>query len=354
MSRRLSAVLITLALLAGCQLCRSRTETPCCPPGPACWSGIYPTVLTPWACGGCGVDMAALAAQVDYQFCGRVTGLLVLGSLGEGEYADMAEREAVIRTAVIAARGRGPVIAGIHTGDVGCALDQLRQAADCGAAAVLVKFTGPPSTPFCDIRSFYQALAAQRLLPIFYYHLPGETKLRLRPEEVATILRTPGVIGIKESTLDLGEVERHVELTRGYGTVFLSGTALNLTQFQEVGGHGALCPEAAVLPGYTVRAYEAAYLAGDRAAARSMQRELFALAPVLSGPRVREGMARTLVMTTQDLRLPMPLGNPSSARLKAALAGRGVPISPVVKPPLPPLTEADARAVDQALGRLPN
>ena len=118
----------------------------CCKP---CWGGIYPTVLTPWNCNGCGVDTAALAAEVQYQLCGGVHGLLLLGTLGEGMYASEQERAEVITTAVATVAGKVPVVVGIHTGDVQCALNQLHQAKALGAQAVLVKYLGPKCAPFC-------------------------------------------------------------------------------------------------------------------------------------------------------------------------------------------------------------
>src|SRR5262245_32275930 len=141
MARAQRSILVVLLLAtsllvsAGCATsgggCHSSNccDTGCAPGAPCCWGGIYPTVLTPWNCGGCGVDVAALAAEIQYQLHGGVTGLLVLGTLGEGEYATMEEREQVITTAVTVAGGCCvPVIVGIHACDCNVALEQLRQA----------------------------------------------------------------------------------------------------------------------------------------------------------------------------------------------------------------------------------
>ena len=123
----------------------------CCKP---CWAGIYPTVLTPWNCGGCGVDTQALAAEIRYQLAGGVHGLLLLGTLGEGMYASEDERAQVITTAVAETKGGVPLVVGIHQGDVQCALQQLHQAKQLGAQAVLVKYTGPARIHFCEVLGF--------------------------------------------------------------------------------------------------------------------------------------------------------------------------------------------------------
>lgn len=319
------------------------------------WGGIYPTVLTPWTCEGC-VDVPALTRQLEYQLAGGVHGLLVLGTLGEGEYASPAGREVVIRTAVTAANGRVPVVAGIHSSHADVALAQMRQARELGASAVLVKFTGCADTDFCEVLCFFQALAsapADTQLPIFVYYYPSQTGLTFSPEQLASLLLLPNVVGSKQSNLDLRHIEKQMNLVAGSGRVFLSGTALNLTQFWQIGGHGAMSPEAALLPCRTVTAYRAAYEAGDLASAREMQKELFVVAPLIQAMPVSEGTARCLTMCSQDHKLPQFTGKEASpAKMKAALNGLGICISPLVAPPQRQLGFCDEVQVNCLLPKL--
>lgn len=328
--------------------CQKTCQQQCQP-----WAGIYPTVLTPWTCGCEGVDTVALEAQLRYQMQANIHGVLLLGSLGEGLYASELERQQVITTAVNTIQGKLPIVVGIHTGDLACALLQLQQAKQLGAQAVLVKYTGPARTRFCDILHFYHALADTNLLPVFYYHIPGSVDRPLKPQEVVQVVSHPNIVGIKESTLDLREVEAHVRGLQCQGKTFLSGTALNMTQFRGVGGHGAMCPEAAILPCDTVTAYQLAYDIGDRRAARQQQRDLFVLAPLLKGGIISQGGARSFTMFSQDLKLPMKLGaDTSQARLKATLNCLGVPMQATVKPCLPALSKWDQHLVNQAVRKL--
>lgn len=315
----------------------------CCQPA---WAGIYPTVLTPWSCGCEGVDTAALTCEIQHQLAGGVHGLLVLGTLGEGMYASDSERAQVISTAVACTLGKVPVIVGIHASDYSCALQQLKQAKQLGAKAVLVKFTGPARTPFCEVLGFFHALADAGELPLFYYHIPGSVDRKLSRTEVVQVLSHPNIIGVKESILDLREVQAHIQGVCGQGKVFLSGTALNLTQFRAIGGHGAMCPEAAILPCDTVAAYSSAYEVGDRRGARQQQKDLFVLAPILKGGLITSGAARAYTMTSQDLKLPQQLGkDQSQARLKALLNERGIAMNAKVKSPLPQLSSWDRHLV---------
>jgi 4-hydroxy-tetrahydrodipicolinate synthase len=233
----------------------------CCDPAPSpcTWGGIYPTVVTPFC--DHGVDVKSLESQLQFELHGGVQGLLLLGTIGEGQYVTMEERAQVITTAVQVAHGCVPIVVGIHCCDVESAREQLLQAKALGASAVLVKYTDHPGACGSEVIGFISALAELNALPIFYYHYPSATGLKLPADDIAAILSIQGVIGIKESTLNLREIEKHIHLTAGQGKVFLSGSGLNLTQFLGLGGNGAMCPEAVLLPSPTVKAHHA-YLAG--------------------------------------------------------------------------------------------
>jgi 4-hydroxy-tetrahydrodipicolinate synthase len=314
------------------------------------WAGIYPTVVTP-LCDHSGIDIQSLEHQIRHELNGGVHGLLLLGTIGEGQYTSLEERAQVISTAVHMA-GPAPVIVGIHTCDLNCARTLLYQARDLGAAAVLIKYIGRPHASAAEVLGFFSDLSHENVLPIFYYHYPSQTGLKLSPQDIADILSLPGVVGIKESTLNLKEVQQHICLTRGLGKAFLSGTALNLTQFLALGGCGAMCPEAVLLPGPTVQAYEA-YVHGRCREARCLQAHLFEMTPILQSRPTPVLMTRAMVMAGSDHKMPLPMGRDQpQARLKAALCCMGIATSTSVKCPLPPLSAQDERRVEKTVSKM--
>jgi 4-hydroxy-tetrahydrodipicolinate synthase len=353
MSRQLRgwAFVVLVVLLNTLTGCVGPHKYSCAPPtGPCEWGGIYPTVLTPFC--EHGIDIQSLECQIHHELAGGVQGLLVLGTIGEGQYVGMEERAQVIGTAVRVAGGKVPVIAGIHCGDVDAARQQVLQAKELGAAAVLVKYTGHPCAGGAEVFGFIYALAELHALPIFYYHYPSQTGLKLCPQEIADILNVPGVVGIKESTLNLRDVQAHIQLTCGQGKAFLSGSALNLTQFLALGGHGAMCAEGVLLPGPTVRAYHA-YLDGHHDEARAIQKQLFVMMPILKDRSPPTPIARTMFLTAADHKLPLPMGKDHpQARMKAALNYLACPTSPAVMCPLPQLTAKDQRHVAKAVQKI--
>src|SRR3954452_18952503 len=110
-----AAFAVGVMLLPAARTDAGNNQGPCacgCP-----WTGIYPLVLVPYGC-GCDVDEAALEAQVRHQLAGGVSGLLVLGSIGEGEYVTPDVRAQMIRTTTRVVNGCVPVVVGIHTCDL--------------------------------------------------------------------------------------------------------------------------------------------------------------------------------------------------------------------------------------------
>jgi 4-hydroxy-tetrahydrodipicolinate synthase len=298
------------------------------------------------------VDVKSLESQLQFELHGGVHGLLLLGTIGEGQYVTMEERAQVISTAVRVVHGCVPIVVGIHCCEVETARQQLFQAKALGASAVLVKYIDHPGAPGSEVLGFVSALAELNALPIFYYHYPSATGLKLSPPEIADILSLPGVVGIKESTLNLREVQAHIQLMAGQGKVFLSGSGLNLTQFLGLGGNGAMCPEAVLLPGPTVKAYNA-YMAGHHDEARAIQKELFVILPVLKDRAPPTFIARTMFMSAQDHKMPVSMGHDNpQARMKAALDCLGIHTSPQVKCPLPPLSDRDQQHVDKAVKKM--
>jgi 4-hydroxy-tetrahydrodipicolinate synthase len=351
--RTTSSVLLltTLLSLPGQGTAAAELEVPCATPSKCAWQGIYPTVLTPFCCAG-GVDVASLEKQLQHELQCRVHGLLVLGTFGEGQYVSMDERDVVIRTAVKQSAGCVPVVVGIHTCNLTCAREQMLQARVLGASAVLVKYVGNPHASASQVHAFFSELASWQILPIFYYHHPTQTGIRLRPDELASIVALDGVVGVKESILNLCAVQKHVEACRCLGKAYFSSTALNLTQFLDLGGQGAMCPEAVLEPCAVVTAYEA-YRAGRADESRRIQRELYVMLPILRSSWMPACMTRSVTMCASDCHLPLPmLREQPQAKLKAALNCLGVPTKPIVKCPLPPLTKLDAFRVEHAVARL--
>src|SRR5262245_66662732 len=94
--------------------------------------GVYPYLVSPVDGSGRVLD-DVLARLVDDLIAAGVHGLTPLGSTGEFAYLDRAQREAVVRTTIAAARGRVPVVAGVAATTQAAAVAQATALAPIGA-----------------------------------------------------------------------------------------------------------------------------------------------------------------------------------------------------------------------------
>jgi 4-hydroxy-tetrahydrodipicolinate synthase len=153
---------------------------------PAPFRGVFTALVTPMTPDE-ELDLGALAAHVERQIGDGVHGLVALGSTGEYYALSPAEREAVARTVVEAARSRVPVLAGPNAGATRDAVAFARQAEKAGAAGLLV------SAPYYSLPSpdelveHVRAVAGATPLPVVLYNYPGRTGVDMTPEVAAAV-----------------------------------------------------------------------------------------------------------------------------------------------------------------------
>ncbi len=351
MSALRTLLLACCLLAAGCHattLSRCDSCAPCHAGANILPAGVYPTVVSPYTCAG--VDVLSLKCQLQYQIDGGVDGLVLLGTIGEGHILNEQQRAQVIATAVHTAGGHLPVVVGIHTCNVQVALAQMQQARHLGATAVLVKYHGNPRASDQEVLAFFAALSDANILPILVYHYPSDTGLRLSAATIQAILRLANVIGIKESILNLHEVA--TQMMGCPDKLFFSATALDLTQFLKMGGHGFMCPEALILPRFTKDCYDAARTGcWDRA--RAQQEQLYELVPIYRRRPTSPAVTRTALMAAFDHQLPIPFSNePSAVRLKEALNNLQVRTPTYSRSEQDALTDRDVHQIKRIMSRV--
>jgi dihydrodipicolinate synthase/N-acetylneuraminate lyase len=164
--------------------------------------GIIPAVTTPFDATG-AVDPDALARNLAALLDAGVHGFVVTGTMGEAGSLTAEERRLVVRTAVRAADGRVPVIAGVSSGTPAASIGFAAGAADAGADAVMLL---PPLGYRADPRetvAFYRTVADAIALPIMAYNNPEASGVDLAPAMIAQIAaEVEQVVAIKECSGD--------------------------------------------------------------------------------------------------------------------------------------------------------
>lgn len=108
------------------------------------WSGVMPAMTTPFDT-NLAVDHAFLAQHAAWLLGNGCTGLVMLGSLGEGATLENAEKIEILKTAVRVAAGKAPVVAAISSLSTANAVHLAKEAEQAGCQALMV--LPPTSTP---------------------------------------------------------------------------------------------------------------------------------------------------------------------------------------------------------------
>ncbi len=159
-------------------------------------SGVYSIVPTPFADDG-SVDLTSLDRLVDYYEGIGVTGLTILGQLGEAPKLD-AEESAGIVTRILG-RTRLPVIVGVSAPGFAAMAKLTATSLDAGAAGVMI---APPNTLRTDdqIVSYYSGAAAAigNSTPIVVQDYPLTFSVVMSPAVIRRLVNEiPGIFALK-------------------------------------------------------------------------------------------------------------------------------------------------------------
>ena len=207
--------------------------------------GSIPALVTPFSNGRVAED--TFRAFVEWQISEGSNALVPCGTTGEVATLNADEHRQVIATAVEAAKGRVPVIAGCGTYSTAASIDRARAAADVGADAILavVPYYNKPSQ--AGLAAHFLAIADHSPLPIVVYNVPSRTVADISVETLATIAKHPKIVAIKDATGNLARVSAQ-RIACGQDFIQLSGNDDMALGFNAMGGVGCISVSANVAP----------------------------------------------------------------------------------------------------------
>jgi 4-hydroxy-tetrahydrodipicolinate synthase len=169
------------------------------------WYGVMPAVTTPFH-RNLDVDHAFLAEHCAWLLEHGCSGLVMLGSLGEGATLEPAEKIAILKTAVKAAAGK-PVVAAISSLSTSAAVALAKQAEAAGCSGLMVL---PPYVYASDWREMKQhvsAVMAATPLGCMLYNNPIAYKTDFLPEQIAELAAEHANLeAVKESSSDVRRI----------------------------------------------------------------------------------------------------------------------------------------------------
>jgi dihydrodipicolinate synthase/N-acetylneuraminate lyase len=237
--------------------------------------GVIPAIVTPFDAAG-KVDHGALEVLTARLVSGGVHAIMATGGTGEFPHLDPDERLGVLRTIAGAVGGEVPVIAGTAACELGQTLRLAEHAAEAGADAII---SVPPyyfPLPDAALADYFTRLAEGSPLPLFIYNNPLYTGNPLAPQLIVELLELPGVVGLKQSESDLGqlvEIIHQARVVRGLSKALFTGIDSQLAGALASGADGIFSTAAGIVPGHVVELFDAAER-GDFVDARARQLQL--------------------------------------------------------------------------------
>ncbi len=287
--------------------------------------GTYTVLITPFTPDGGAVDLAALAALVNWQIEQGIHGLIPLGSTGEFLSLTRDERAAVIETCIATAAGRVPVLIGTGAEWTADAVAYAKEAEQAGADGIMVipPFYSAPTED--ELFEHYRRIGEATALPIMVYNNPATANVDLTPPTVARLAQIDSVRYIKESTLEVTRVRDIIELCGDRMTVFAG--ILGYESFW-LGAQGWVAVCSNLLPGPSARLFELVADAADRDAALALYKRILPVVRWVGGHRYVSATKAGLAMMGLPVGPPraprLPLPAVDAPRLRADLAALGL------------------------------
>jgi 1-pyrroline-4-hydroxy-2-carboxylate deaminase len=232
------------------------------------WQGVIPAITTPFR-PDLSVDFELLRRHVDWLVRKGATGIVALGSLGEGGTLGFDEKRQVLEHCHAALAGRAPLVAGIaalSTAEA-VALTRAAEAAGCDGLMVL-----PPYVYEGDWREtslHFDAVISSTRLSCMLYNNPIAYGTDVIPEQLAELAEElPNLHAVKESAGDVRRITAIRTLLADRLAV-LAGVDDLIVEAVAAGAVGWIAGLVNALPEESVRLFDLAR-AGRHAEARAL------------------------------------------------------------------------------------
>ncbi len=273
-----------------------------------CAKGLYTAMITPFTSYG-ELDEEGLRQNIKLQVASGVDGLVVLGTTGEVPTLSDEERVRIISITVKEVKGKIPVIVGTGCYSTRETIANGRQAVSLGADALLVvtPYYNRPSQE--GLYEHFKAVAENNELPIILYNVPGRTGVNLHVETVKRLASVPRIVGIKECSGQMSQVNAMMESVVRQHSHFtlLSGDDILTFPLMTLGAHGIISVVSNLIP-QKMKQLVSLIEEGNYAAARELHYQLtplFVGAAIETNPTPIKAAMQLRGMAAGGCRLPL-------------------------------------------------
>src|SRR4029077_20224322 len=181
------------------------------------WSGVFPAATTQFDA-ALQVDLPATQRVQKALLDDGVHGLVLMGTVGEGNSLSAEEKRQVLRAAVEASAGKSPIIVGVSEFTTATAANFARDAERLGATGLMVLPAMVYVPTAAELEYHFKTVAAATGLPIMLYNNPPSYRVNIDIETLGRLAEVPNIVSIKESAPDS---RRFTDIINAFGERFV-------------------------------------------------------------------------------------------------------------------------------------
>jgi 1-pyrroline-4-hydroxy-2-carboxylate deaminase len=233
------------------------------------WSGVYPAATTQFAA-DLQVDLPATQKVQKALLDDGVHGLVLMGTVGEGNSLSAEEKRNVLRAAVEVSAGKAPVIVGVSEFTTATAATFARDAERLGASGLMVLPAMVYVPTAAELEYHFKTVAASTGLPIMLYNNPPSYRVNIDMGTLERLAQVANIVAIKESAPDS---RRFTDIINAFGERFVLFAGLDDVAFEglTLGAQGWVSGLTNAFPAESLSLYEA-LRKGDLDRARKIYR----------------------------------------------------------------------------------
>lgn len=267
--------------------------------------GLITAMVTPMKDGS--IDEQGTCQLVNHLIAHGVDGLFVLGTNGEFHVLSREEKISFTRLVVQLSNGRVPVYAGSGGNSTQEVIELSSELQKTGitALSVITPYLVPLTQQ--ELIRHYEAVADVTEVPILLYNIPKNTGNNILPETAARLARHKNIIGIKDSSGNIEQIQQYIKAAKGQDFAVLSGSDSLILKALKLGAKGAVAATSNLLTDIDV-AIVRLYEQGKLKEAQDMQEQIEPLRRVLklgSIPSVLKAAMNLAQLPAGECRAPI-------------------------------------------------
>jgi len=288
------------------------------------FKGAIVAIVTPFKNGQ--VDEETYRKLIEFQIANGTDGIVPCGTTGESSTLSHEEHDRVIAIAIDAAKKRVPVIAGTGSNSTDEALRLTRHAYEAGAdgALMVCPYYNRPTQE--GLYQHYKLIAESVPIPIIPYNIPGRTGVNMLPETVARLSGISNIVGIKEASGSLKQMQDVISLC-GDDFDVLSGDDFFTLPLLLIGGKGVISVISNIAPADMANMIDA-FETGNITQARKLHDKMVPLIDALfieTNPVPVKAALSMMGKIDYDVRLPLyKMSDSNYEKLKKVILDYGL------------------------------